>query len=194
MHKSTILALLSIFMLTGISIVSGDVPIAGGLNRIAAVDDGTIKLSPPESNKGDDIILFSDIDNQSSHIAKSSSSSINEYSSLGYLIFDLSNLTTVSDRNLAVLKIYTENNTNIESTFLLGGRVLSMIDGTSPTGSFMEIGHIGGEEPGFALCDITDQIKVLQTSGQNDVGIFFFGDDLSVGTIESGMPAEIVVI
>ena len=194
MHKSAILALLSIFMLTGISIVSGDAPIAGGLNRIAAVDDGTIKLSPLESNNGDNIILFSDIDNQSSFLPKSDSGLSNENRSLGYLIFDLNNLTNISEMNLAMLKIYIENSTNTQSTFLLGGRVLRKKDGTSPTGSFMEIRDIGGEEPGFALCDITDQIKVLQTSGQNDVVIFFFGSDLSVGTIESGMPAEIVVI
>jgi len=181
-------------MLTGISIVSGDAPIAGGLNRIAAVDDGTITFRDLRNNNGDNIILFSNIDNQSSNLPRSDYDSLNESRSLGYLIFDLSNLTTISERNLVMLKIYTENNTNLQSMFLLGGRALSMKDGMSPTGSFMEIRDISRGEPGFALYDLTDQIKVLQTYGQNDIIIFFFGDDLSVGTLESGMPAEIVVI
>lgn len=163
-------------------------------SRITPVDDGTIQINEIEYGQGsssDESILFTDIDSSGSNI---STDADHKGGYLAYLRFNLSGLGQVSDKSLVALKIYTDNSRNISEMLILSGRMLSIVDGTSQTGALMQVHDIGKEQPGFALCDVTDQVRALQRLGQSDIVIFFFGDGLTFGTIESRSPAEIIVI
>jgi hypothetical protein len=53
------------------------------------------------------------------------------------LLFNLSSLVQVTDENLALLKIYADNSSDLDNLIIVSGRILSMKDGTSPEGFFL---------------------------------------------------------
>jgi len=117
--------------------------------------------------------------------------------SIGYLFFDLGNLTPVSDQNLVMLKFYADNATEINSDLIITtGRVLSIQDGLSSSGliSFTDDDSDVTTGSGFALFNLTEVIRTMQQQNQTRMGIFFAGDGVTMGTLESGRPAEIIVL
>lgn len=168
-------------------------PVVGAQSKITPTDDGTILLK----NADNDLIKFSDIDNTGSRLMESDSDSPEENLTLGYLLFDLSDLMPVSDQNLVMLKIYADNSSQLdEELMILSDRILSMKEGTSPSGFLASSGYDSKVTtgPGFALFNLTAEIKILQQHDQKSIGIFFAGEDLTIGTLESGKPAEMIVL
>ena len=165
----------------------------GTQNKITPIDDGTILLK----NMGNDMIMFSNIDTQGSRLRESDYDDPEENLSVGYLLFDLSDLMPVADQNLVMLKIYAENSTQLDGELMIASdRMLSIKDGTSLSGFITSSGHDMevATGPGFALFNLTSEIKTLQQNEQKTIGIFFAGEDQSIGTMESGKPAEMVVL
>ncbi|MBN1236021.1 MAG: hypothetical protein JW999_08245 [Methanotrichaceae archaeon] len=166
---------------------------AGAQNRIMPIDDGTILLK----NMDNDMIMFTDIDDHGSRLRESDYESPEENLSIGYLLFDLSDLMPVADQNLVMLKIYADNSSQLDEELMIASdRLLSIQDGTSLSGFLTSTGHDMEVTtgPGFALFNLTAEIKTLQQHEQKTIGIFFAGEDLSIGTMESGNPAEMIVL
>ena len=166
---------------------------AGAQNRIMPIDDGTILLK----NMDNDMIMFTDIDDQGSRLRESDYESPEENLSIGYLLFDLTDLMPVADQNLVMLKIYADNSSQLDEELMIASdRLLSIQDGTSLSGFLTSTGHDMEVTtgPGFALFNLTAEIKTLQQHEQKTIGIFFAGEDLSIGTMESGNPAEMIVL
>lgn len=193
MCKFAFMALAAVLILAGSGLASDVAPHAGSLNRITPTDDGTIQLR----NLGNDMVLFSDIDDQGSRLVESDYAYHETNRSIGYLFFDLGNLTPVSDQNLVMLKLYADNATEINSDLIITtGRVLSIQDGLSSSGliSFTDDDSDVTTGSGFALFNLTEVIKTMQQQNQTRMGIFFAGDGVTMGTLESGQPAEIIVL
>jgi len=187
------MAFAAVLILAGSGLASDVAPHAGSLNRITPTDDGTIQLR----NLGNDMVLFSDIDDQGSRLDESDYAYHETNRSIGYLLFDLGNLTPVSDKNLVMLKFYADNATEINSDLIITtGRVLSIQDGLSSSGliSFADDDSDVTTGPGFALFNLTEVIRTMQQQNQTRMGIFFAGDGVTMGTLESGQPAEIIVL
>jgi hypothetical protein len=103
----------------------------------------------------------------------------------------------VSDQNLVMLKIYADNSSQLdEELIILSDRMLSMKDGASPSGFFASSGYDSEVTtgPGFALFNLTAEIRTMQQNDQKSIGIFFAGEDLTIETLESGKPAEMIVL
>ena len=193
MFKSVFLAFAAVLILAGLGLASDAAPHAGNLNRITPIDDGTIQLR----NLGNDMVMFSDIDDQGSRLGESDYAYPETNRSIGYLFFDLSNLTPVSDQNLVMLKLYADNSTEINSDLIIiTGRVLSIRDGLSGSGlmSFADDDSDVTTGPGFSLFNLTGVVRIMQQQNQTRMGIFFIGDGLTMGTLEGGQPAEIIVL
>lgn len=193
MCKFAFMAFAAVLILAGSGLASDVVPHAGSLNRITPTDDGTIQLR----NLGNDMVLFSDIDDQGSRLGESDYAYHETNRSIGYLFFDLGNLTPVSDQNLVMLKFYADNATEINSDLIITtGRVLSIQDGLSSSGliSFADDDRDVTTGSGFALFNLTEVIRTMQQQNQTSMGIFFAGDGVTMGTLESGRPAEIIVL
>jgi len=193
MLKAVFIAVAAILALACIGLAEDTTLPAGTQNRITPMDDGTIQLK----NMGNDMIMFTAIDNQGSHLSESDYDYPEENLSIGYLLFDLSDLMPVADQNLVMLKIYAENSTQLDGELMIASdRMLSIKDGTSLSGFITSSGHDMevATGPGFALFNLTSEIKTLQQNEQKTIGIFFAGEDQFIGTTESGKPAEMVVL
>jgi len=158
-------------------------------NRITPTDDGTIQLK----SLGNNIVMASGIDNSGSYLFDNYS----QDASFGYLLFDISHLSQVTDQNLAFLKIKVDNSSRISSDLvILSDRVLSIKDGTLPSGFFIPASlssdiHQGS---GFVMFNLTKEIGTLQQYDQNTLAIFVHGYNVTMGTTMSGNPAEIIVL
>jgi len=188
MLKAVFITVAAMLALACLGLAEDVAPPAGTQNRITPIDDGTIQLN----KLGDDKIMFTNIDNQGFRLKENTNDA-----SLGYLRFDLSDLMPVADQNLVMLKIYTDNPSRRPNELIItSDRLLSIKDGTSLSGFlFMPRSNLDVTTgPGFALFNLTDEVKTLQQHEQKTIAIFFFGEDLSIGTMESGKPAEMIVL
>lgn len=186
MLKTVFITVAAMLALACLGLAEDTTPPVGSQNRITPIDDGTIRVNTFENGA-----LINDIDNLGSYISRDQD---RKNGSVAYVIFDLNSLAQVADQNLVLLKIYADNSNDLEELVIASDRILSMKDGTSTAGFFMGIDHYIEAGSGFALFNLTDQIKTLQKHGQNEIAIFFIGENLSIGTIEGGKPAEIIVI
>jgi hypothetical protein len=48
--------------------------------------------------------------------------------------------------------------------------------------------------PGFAIFDLTRQIKTLLNYNQSFTMFFITGEDVALGTHENGKPAELIIV
>jgi len=186
MLKTVFITVAAMLALACLGLAEDTTPPVGSQNRITPIDDGTIRVNTFENGA-----LINDIDNLGSYISRDQD---RKNGSVAYAIFDLNSLVQVADQNLVLLKIYADNSNDLEELVIVSDRILSMKDGTSNAGFFMGSDHYIEAGSGFALFNLTDQIKTLQQHGQNEIAIFFIGENLSIGTIEGGKPVEIIVI
>jgi hypothetical protein len=194
MLKAVFITVAAMLILACLGLAEDVAPSAGTQNRITPVDDGTILLK----NIGDDMIMFTDIDNQGSYLGESDYDYPEKNLSIGYLLFNLSDLVPVDDQNLVMLKIYAQISTLLdEELMIVSDRVLSIKDGASTSG-FLTFPQHDSEittGPSFALFNVTSEVRVLQQYEQKTIGIFFQGkNNLSIGTMENGKPAEMMVL
>lgn len=193
MLKVVFVTVAAMLALACLGLAEDEAASAGTQNRITPIDDGTILLKNMDNN----MIMFTDIDNQGSRLRESDYDSPEENLSIGYLLFDLSDLIPVEDQNLVMLKIYADNSTQLDEELMIASdRMLSIKDGTSLSGFLTSSGHDSEVTtgPGFALFNMTEEVKTLQQHNQTTIAIFFAGEDLSIGTKESGKPAEMIVL
>ncbi len=193
MLKAVFITVAAMLALACLGLAEDNAPSAGTQNRIMPIDDGTILLKNMDNN----MIMFTDIDNQGSRLRESDYDSPEENLSIGYLLFDLSDLIQVADQNLVMLKIYADNSTQLDEELMIASdRMLSIKDGSSLSGFLTSSGYDSEVTtgPGFALFNMTEEVKTLQQHNQTTIGIFFAGEDLSIGTKESGKPAEMIVL
>ena len=193
MQKAIFVCLTALLALACLGQAQDGTSVVGTQSKIMPTDDGTILLK----NADNDMIMFSDIDNMGSRLRESDYDYPEENVTLGYLFFDLSDLMPVSDQNLVMLKIYADNSSQLdEELLILSDRMLSMKDGASPSGFFASSGYDSAVTtgPGFALFNLTAEIRTMQQHDQKSIGIFFAGEDLTIETLESGKPAEMIVL
>jgi len=191
MLKAVFVIVAAMLALACLGLAEDATPPVGTQNRITPEDDGTILLN----ELGNDMLMFSDIDLQGSRLSESGYSKENR--TIGYLLFDLSALMPVADQNLVMLKIYADNSRDLnDDLIIVSGRVLAIADGISPSGFLLLPKHNSQEiaGPGFVLFNLTEEVKTLQEHEQKTIGIFFAGEDQTIGTMESGKPAEMIVL
>lgn len=161
-----------------------------GEDRILAEDDGIVEVQETEDNQ----VMLYRFDNSGVRIYQDQD---RKRSAVGYFVFNLSRLYPFDKESLVLLKIYANNPEGFEEDMLITANLFqAMLKGNKSSGIIMI--EDGWEEPylgnGFAVFDLTKRVKLLNLYNQSSIMLLLPGNNVSFGTLETGKPAEMVVV
>jgi hypothetical protein len=163
--------------------------------RLVALDDGTLEIEELE----DEGMIAYRFNGSGSRLVSERHERGRSYTSLGYLAFDLSSLVPLDDRRAVFLKVYADEPENLEEGLLITSDLLHPRWKGNSTEGVVLTQDVPWEEvritgAGFALFDLTRHIKALLLYNQSSAIFFLNGENVTIGTLEGGRPAEIVAV
>ncbi len=170
--------------------VSGQSIAMAGDNRIYAEDDGTVALMQMED---EDAI---------SYRFDSSGSKIFEFdddnASIGYFVFNLTGLNLVESDNLVLLKVFADDPESFDNEMIATTNIFQVLQEGNAASGLIIAQNSDWSDPylgkGFAVFDLTKKIRLLNLHNQTSVMFLLGGENLTMGTIESGEPAQIILV
>ena len=173
--------------------VCGQSPALSGDNRIFAEDDGTVALAETEDG---DVMSYS-FDSSGERIFDKYEFD-DDNASIGYLVFNLTGLNLAESDRLVLLKVFADNPKGFESNMVVTTNIFQALQKGNASSGMIITDNSGGSDPylgkGSAVFDLTKNIRLLNLHNQTSVMFLLSGENLTMGTIESGQPAEIILV